>query len=92
MNYDVFSQAIGFSPMDMLFVLAVVLLAAAGLRKHHRMKREERELSLRIASFRKDAVKQSSGHADKGYEEKQTEDLSAGEQETPAEEIGDEKR
>lgn len=52
MNFaDILSSAWGFSPSDSIFVLAVLVLIAAGLKKNHGLKKEERELTEKIASF-----------------------------------------
>ena len=52
MNFaDIISSAWGFSPSDSIFVLAVLALIAAGLKKNHGLKKEERELTEKIASF-----------------------------------------
>ena len=52
MNFaDIISSAWGFSPLDSIFVLAVLALIAAGLKKNHGLKKEERELTEIIASF-----------------------------------------
>ena len=52
MNFaDIISSAWGFSPLDSIFVLAVLALIAAGLKKNHGLKKEERELTEKIASF-----------------------------------------
>jgi hypothetical protein len=52
MNFaDIISSAWGFSPLDSIFVLAVLALIVAGLKKNHGLKKEERELTEKIASF-----------------------------------------
>ena len=44
MNFaDIISSAWGFSPLDSIFVLAVLALIAAGLKKNHGLKKEERK-------------------------------------------------
>ena len=52
MNFaDIISSAWGFSPLDSIFVLAVLVLIAAGLKKNHGLKKEERELKEKIAKL-----------------------------------------
>lgn len=53
-------QGIGFSPLDAIFILAIVLLIVFGIRKNHRLKEEERELNEQIEAFEKKLTEEHS--------------------------------
>lgn len=53
-------QGIGFSPLDGIFILAIVLLVVFGISKNHRLKSEERELNEQIEAFEKKLTEEQS--------------------------------